>query len=84
MTHLQYIDGERQGLQKPEKLGSRLECERSRLQARLASTLRSRETVNSVVFPTRGFVTADLGRSDARGDGLALGSSPCPQGGWAV
>lgn len=35
MTHLQYIDGEGQGLQKPEKLGSRLECERSRLQARL-------------------------------------------------
>lgn len=39
-----------------------------------ASTLRSREMVNSVVFPTRGFVTADLGHSDARGDGLVLGS----------
>lgn len=37
MTHLQYIDGEGQGLQKPEKLGSRLERERSRLQASLGS-----------------------------------------------
>lgn len=44
-----------------------------------ASTLPSRETVNSVVFPTRGFVTADLGRSfrcEGRRASLRLSSLP--------